>query len=360
MSLPRENSKRKSCSDPVMPENDKKQKNSERRASLRKRSLSIGRNEEREALLRKMKEMKAQVKDTVTNLLPPEKAGTSKAAASVATLPRTTDWSEPDPTEKENEVVVEMEVTGGSDGLLQELNNIAQLAKGGNKLDVDKAIGIVAEAVKRNLKMSEQINHLNAKVQKLAENNAVLAQTNESIIADNINLKTRIEYLERAIIMPEINVAKRGVIIRGLPEGENAEDDKATIKKLLLEELKLDTTTIESANRVPVSRIAAEKAMKQGKKAHRPMIVRFTTVNNKYTLFKSLSKLKGKEEYNDVKVANDIPLSLRDRNNYLEGKAKRMRAADKKLRTRVIFDRETIILQIRGGEMNEEEWRRIE
>ena len=108
-----------------MPENDKKQKNSERRASLRKRSLSIGRNEEREALLRKMKEMKAQVKDTVTNLLPPEKAGTSKAAAPVATLPRTTDWSEPDPTEKENEVVVEMEVTGASDGLLQELNNIA-------------------------------------------------------------------------------------------------------------------------------------------------------------------------------------------------------------------------------------------
>ena len=265
-----------------------------------------------------------------------------------STAPASSNWAD------------EMDVEETQDDLITELHKLAEAGKEGKSVDVTQAIGLVAEAVKRNTISNNKIIELSQKVEYLEQHNDYLLQTTDYLINENQNLVARIEYLEAAHRRPEINLAKRGVIIRGIKEqeGEPEEEEDTRMKNLLLGELGLEKQMIESVKRVPLSKIAMEKAKAANKPAYRPTLVRFVSTKEKFLLFKALHKLKGKEEYREVKISNDIPLCLREWNSILEEKARALRLREKGTRTRVIFDRDSLILQARKSK--DEAWRRYE
>ena len=254
----------------------------------------------------------------------------------------------------------EMETEEPQDNLIQELTKLANAGKEGKSVDVTQAIGLVAEAVKRNAIINNKIIELSQKVAYLEQHNDYLLQTTDYLINENQSLVARIEYLEAASRRPEINLAKRGVIIRGIKEqeGETPEAEDTRMKNLLLEELGLEKQMIESVKRVPLSKIAMEKAKAAKKPAYRPTLVRFVSTKEKFLLFKSLHKLKGKEEFREIKISNDIPLCLREWNSQLEETARALRLRQKGTRTRVIFDGDGLILQAR--KTKEDPWKRHE
>ena len=180
---------------------------------------------------------------------------------------------------------------------------------------------------------------------------------NRALKEANDGLKAKMERMEKRINRPEIEEAKKGIIIRGIYETtRDSESESATrAGSFLKAELGIDENTIASIRRVPLSAIAKEKAAERKQEIYRPALIRFKEVKDKFEVFKNLHKLKGKSSFAHVKVANDIPLCLKQHNDKLEEKARQVRAKGKDegitVRTRVIFQASTLILQTkRQGE----------
>ena len=240
--------------------------------------------------------------------------------------------------------------SGSNDDLIKELSELVKLAKQGKSLSLERAVAMVAEAVKRNLEMSSKVEELEERVVELEEQNNSLRETSNSMIRENKALNERINKLEKAVLLPEYQRSKRGVVIRGLYEDpkDSPGDSKARVQQFLLQTLGVDEETIEHARRVPLSKIAQEKAKELNKPALRPVLIRFHTIYGKNMLFQSLKNLKEKPEYNSVRVANDIPLHLRELNIQLEETARAIRQTEKGMKTRVIFNKDSLLLQVKN------------
>lgn len=130
-------------------------------------------------------------------------------------------------------------------------------------------------------------------------------------------------------------------------EKEAKEEDKANAIDFLKKNLGLDPETVEVATRLPLSKPLREKLIKEKKTICRPILVRFKSLHAKFAVLKNLPNLQKATNGHEVRISNDVPLSLKPRYAMLEEEGKALRREDKNLRTRVIWDQDTFILQMK-------------
>ena len=161
-------------------------------------------------------------------------------------------------------------------------------------------------------------------------------------------IHSKMRRLEMQANAPEIRQAKRSIILRGIPEVGDTENDNVKIAvNKFLERIDMSGDRVENARRRPLSHIMKEKLKKEGKKETRPLQIVFGNVATKYEMFGKLHKLQGWEECKNVRVSNDVPLCLKTLNDTLEAAAREVRMNNKGVKTRVIYADLTLKLQIR-------------
>ena len=160
-------------------------------------------------------------------------------------------------------------------------------------------------------------------------------------------LEKKIVRLETQQSKPDILAAKRGILIRGFEEATGEDTDEDNLKKMLSKGLEIPDDVVESVKRVPLSNIMREKLKSEKKKETRPLLVRFKSTQGKFLLFKNIHKLGNVPNGNSLKVSNDIPYCLKNKNAALEAEGRKIRHEEKGLKTRVVFEGMDIKLQVR-------------
>lgn len=203
--------------------------------------------------------------------------------------------------------------------------------------------------------LEKALKHMNAENAGMKD----IIKTNEIALVDmkKDNAKKNEEISER-LCKNEVLQAKRGIIIRGVKEANN-ETQKETenrIETLVTKMLETKVDRPEMVRRLPISAAMKEKAKEEKRVVYRPVLVRFNSMEDKISFFKSLHKLAN---FPDVKIAvsNEIPLCYRALNNELEAKAKVLRQ-QQGLRTRVLIDGQKLCLQAR--KKDEKKWELVE
>jgi len=148
----------------------------------------------------------------------------------------------------------------------------------------------------------------------------------------------------------EINMAKRGIIIRGIDENgdeESQEDTQMKIDHVLHEVLELEKSSVESVRRVKLSEITKKKLQEKNIKPARPVLVRFKSAPAKFALYGKLKKLQGYDDAKGWRIQTDIPMCLKETFAKLEEKAYQLRT-DEKAKTRIKWDKLAIKLQAKA------------
>ena len=196
-----------------------------------------------------------------------------------------------------------------------------------------------------HLMLVEQILESKTSSMELIRENERLNREVRHARKERQDLQKQIEKLKLVIEKPEINTAKRGIIIRGVEEFPSPEEDKSRFMQMMQSKLQLKPETVETTTRLPMSKMLEEKLRKEGKKIRRPILLRFHSVTQKFDVLKNLPNLQSWEEGKFIRVSNDIPLCLKGRNRILENQGRAIRAADKEMRTRVVYEGLALKLQ---------------
>lgn len=208
------------------------------------------------------------------------------------------------------------------------------------------------------LMMVEQMMETKTLAADMMRENAKLAREIRQAKKERDDLKKKVNRLEAAMNRPEIQTAKKGIIIRGLPEAENIQEDVPKVLQILGEKLSLDKGSVEHVRRLQINRTLKDKLEKEGKQIIRPLLMRFCSIAAKFEFMKNLPRMKDWEEGKYIRVSNDIPLCLKSRNNVLEEQARSLRAKSENLRTRVIFA--DLDLKLQSKMRGEKEWKDID
>ena len=196
-----------------------------------------------------------------------------------------------------------------------------------------------------HLMLVEQILESKTSSMELIKENERLNREVRHARKERQDLQKQIEKLKLIIERPEINAAKRGIIIRGVEEFSTPAEDRNNFMTMMQTKLQLKPETVEMSTRLPISKILEEKLKKEGKKVRRPILLRFHNTNQKFDVLKNLPNLQTWEAGKLIRVSNDVPLCLRGLNRNLESQGRAIRANDKSMRTRVIYEGMTLKLQ---------------
>lgn len=149
-------------------------------------------------------------------------------------------------------------------------------------------------------------------------------------------LEKKLAATESRAQAPEIVEAKKGLIWRGLVENDK-EDLAKVVGELFYDKLEVEVNCIAKAKRLPSSKLAQEKAKKDGKTAIRPVLIKFNTVGDKFNAFKKFHKLKAIQGSAQWKFSQEVPLCLKDKWNKLEKQGYELRQARPTIKTRIMW-----------------------
>lgn len=158
----------------------------------------------------------------------------------------------------------------------------------------------------------------------------------------------------RALInKPEINVAKRGIIVRGIAEKADQTEDRQEAFKFMQNNLGLNPETVEAAFRLPLSKALQDKLKQEKKTICKPILFRFRSLPAKFAVMKKLPNLQKVEGGKNIGVSNDVPLCLKAQFKALEDEGREIRKANDDIRTRVIWEGDEFVLEKKAkGEGN--------
>ena len=172
---------------------------------------------------------------------------------------------------------------------------------------------------------------------------------------ENQAMKQKMRKLEMEIHAPEIRLAKRTIIVRGLKEeGETEGENVKNAVNSYMKRVNMNVERVENARRLELSKIMKEKLKEAKEEPRRPLLLTFFNQSSKFEMFGKLSNLKGWTDHERVRVSNDIPLCLKAQSDELESAAREMRKSDKTVRTRVIYADLALKLQMRR--LGHKEW----
>ena len=205
-----------------------------------------------------------------------------------------------------------------------------------------------------HLMLVEQILESKTSSMELLRENERLNREIRHARKERQDLQKQIERLKLTMEKPEIVAAKRGIIVRGVEERPTAAEDKNRFMDMMQSRLQLKPETVEMSTRLPINRTLEEKLKKEGKQIRRPILLRFHNVNQKFDVLKNLPNLQSWEEGRQIRVSNDVPMCLRGRNRNLENQGRSIRANDKEMRTRVVY--EGLALKLQAKKKGEKIW----
>ncbi len=201
----------------------------------------------------------------------------------------------------------------------------------------------IEHAVSTMIVICNTMVHANFDTQKQLQNaNAILREKVKV-------LDTRLERLERK----EIVSAKAGIVILGVPEPDGETDLMLldTIRTHLGEALSVKPEAIIHAYRLKPSKVAIKRAKEMGKKAMAPALVRFHSIKEKFAAFREIRNITKNDKTKDWKLNQEIPPSLRKKNQELlkYGESLRKDANGEKngVRTRIIWRQLDLELQMK-------------
>ena len=150
-------------------------------------------------------------------------------------------------------------------------------------------------------------------------------------------LQARVCQLEDGIKREEAEQAKRGVVAKNIPSvlGEDGVEDIGQFINRLTDEIGFDSSNIMSAKRLPLGKLARDKAKEGGSPAIPMIRLEFCGIKEKFHFFSCLKNLA--EERRSWRFSQEVPAYLRDAWNGLEHQAYLIRKKDKNTKTRVMW-----------------------
>lgn len=232
---------------------------------------------------------------------------------------------------------------------INELKEQVQTEGGAKTLDLQKLVLAIYEAV-------INLNTVNKRMAKLEEENEVLKagmkerdERMESLEAKLADAEIKLKAVDEKSDKPEIEEAKKGVVITGLKQIDDTEADYAE-QLNFLNMMKVPTRHIDCTIRLPVSKATKDRLAKLGKPVTQPLLVRFSHTEAKYNFMRNLGRLRDIQGGESIHVNMEVPRCRLTEYRFLQAAAATWRKEQKGRKTRVLWDNAKLKLQRREPE----------
>lgn len=228
---------------------------------------------------------------------------------------------------EERQENLESVVTEIKDEITEDKNKNSELAT--RVGDVEARSTRTKEMVDKNSEDNEgilgRLGILEAKVMEQEGKVVSSSENGSSRVVEPGNIRNGNEAgLSSNSVLIELNERRNrenNIVVYGAAETNTALDRTFVLNLMRACELEVEEEQINSVGRLGKSVQGREKA--------RPMLVKFANGEIKKCLFKNLRKLKGKHEYDVVRIAHDLTRRERDHEAALWMQAKNLEAAGK-------------------------------